>query len=30
MLRVLTLQLENVGECQWVQQLEIKDQHLWS
>lgn len=30
MLRILTLQLENVGECQRVQQLEIEDQHLWS
>ena len=30
MLRILTLQLENVGECQRVEQLEIKDQHFWS
>ena len=29
-LRVLTLQLEDVGECQRVEELEIEDQHLWS
>jgi len=29
-LGVLTLQLEDVGECQRMEQLEIEDQHLWS
>ena len=29
-LRILTLELEDVGECQRMEQLEIEDQHLWS